>query len=129
MSAALLEKPAAEEKSGWTPEARAEGRRKGAQSRKATSAHIRVLWLDHIVRMFIDAFTFSRTWPTRQTIIEGLKAFNFDHRLEGKGGGQIKTSTISKFVTEELLTALQVQAIEDLLKAERLKAERQQSTE
>ena len=121
MSAVVQERPVEQEPHGWNEESRALGRKIGSQAVSANATHLRDLWADHIVKMLIDGYTYSRTWPTRSSLIHGLRAFNLDHRYKGKGGGQIKADTISRWLSEELLIELQVKAIDDLIAAERVK--------
>lgn len=109
------------EPTGWTDEARAAGRRKGAEAVLENKAQRHSLWADHVVRMLLDAFTFSRTWPTRATLIEGLRSYNLTHRIPGKCGEQIKRSTICRWFTEDVEIELRVKAIDDLIAAERVK--------
>lgn len=106
---------------GWTANDRSRGRELGSKAVAEKAAHLHQLWADHIVQLLIEAHAFSRTCPTRATLIDGLRSFNLTHRLSGKGGGQIKRGTISRWLSNELENALRVKAIDDLIAMERIK--------
>jgi hypothetical protein len=104
----------------WTEEAKAAGRRKGADTVAENRDHRHAIWADQVVKMLLDAYIFSRTWPTRKTIIDGIRDFNLTYRIKGKGG-QVKRSTVSRWLTEDVEIELRVKAIDDLISAERVK--------
>jgi hypothetical protein len=72
----------------------------------------------------VEGFTYSRVHPSRNRLIDGLRSYNFAHRIKGKGGLQIKRSTIARWLTSELENALRVEATDALLAAERVKSQK-----
>lgn len=102
---------------GWTSEARAEGRKLGQEAVAENAARVREQWADHIVRKLVEDFSLYRSCPTRKDLIDALRDLNFKHGIKGKGGGQVKRSTIARWLAEDVESELRVKAIEELITA------------
>jgi hypothetical protein len=97
-----------------TPEKRREGGAKGRRAQAESSNEMRLLWWTEAVRILEEAYDHYR-WLTRAELIDGLRSFNLQHRLAGKGGGQVKRSTISKWLTVGNENAIRFEAVEKIV--------------
>lgn len=120
MSAASIAEAVSEQASTWTEEERATGRKLGREVVAENAAHNRMLWSNEVIRLIVDGIH-SRTYLPRSSLIAGLRSYNLAHRIKGKGGNQVKRSTITRWLTVELENDLRLEAMQAIIATETAK--------
>jgi hypothetical protein len=104
--------------SHWTAEDRAAGRELGREVQSMRAKELRAYWTTTAIRAFIDNFDADQILD-RRGIVLNIHSACCVMGVKGKGGGNIKTDTISRWLTKDREDEIRLAAIRHLIERER----------
>lgn len=96
--------------SHWTAEDRAAGRELGREVQSMRAKELRAYWTTTAIRAVIDSFDTGH-YLTRRGIVRNIHDICSLKNLRGKGGGNIKDETISRWLSEDREHEIRLEAI------------------